>query len=81
MPLDEVQVSVDAERSVLDEQPEERRAAGTALEVDMSMKICRMKALFCTWSQRTTGAVAGDCCAGKNQKKRLELHAFLLTVK
>ena len=33
------------------------------------------------WSQRTTGAVAGDCCAGKNQKKRLELHAFLLTVR
>ena len=34
MPLDEVQVIVDAERPVLDEQPEERGAAGTALEVD-----------------------------------------------
>ena len=34
MPLDEVQVIVDAERPVLDEQPEKRRAAGTALEVN-----------------------------------------------
>ena len=36
---------------------------------------------FPPWSQRTTGAVAGDCCAGKNQKKRFELHIFLLTVR
>ena len=34
MPLDEVQVVVDAERPVLDEQPKERGAARTALEVN-----------------------------------------------